>query len=119
MSTPPDPRVWLFDVIEALQRAERFVHDRTYGDYEADELLRAGLERQFEIMGEALNRLRRHNADLCKDIRESDKIIGFRNLLIHGDATVDDATVWSAATEKLAPLLADAQALLDRLNRDT
>jgi len=116
MSMRPDPRVWLFDVVQAAQRAQRFIHGRTYADYQADELLRAGVERQFEIMGEALNRLRREAPDLVEAIQDHHQIIGFRNLLIHAYATVDDAIVWSIAQEKLAPLLADVQALLARLD---
>lgn len=52
-----DARAWLFDVVEAAQRVQRFVDGRTHADYLADELLRAGVERQFEIMGEALSQL--------------------------------------------------------------
>lgn len=42
---PRDPRTWLFDVSEAAQRVQRFIHGRSYEDYRADELLRAGVER--------------------------------------------------------------------------
>lgn len=111
----PDPRTWLFDVIQAAQRVQRFIHGRSYADYLADELLRAGVERQFEIMGEALNQLRRQNPELVENIREHRKIIGFRNLLIHAYATVDDGIVWDITTQKLAPLMVDAQELLARL----
>lgn len=54
---------------------------------------------------------------MAESIREHRKIIGFRNLLIHVYATVDDGIVWSIVTEKLAPLMADAQELLVRLDR--
>ncbi|NZA28360.1 DUF86 domain-containing protein [Luteimonas sp. SJ-92] len=111
-----DPRAWLFDVIQAGERVQRFVSKRTYADYQADELLRAGTERQFEIIGEALNRLDRHHPDLTPSIREHQKIVGFRNVLIHGYAIVDDAVVWSTATEKLPTLLEDARKLLAALD---
>ena len=75
-------------------------------------MLRAATERQFEIIGEALNQLRRHSPALAARVREHEKIIGFRNILIHGYAVVDDAVVWSAASEKLPLLLADVAALL-------
>lgn len=118
MSIPPDPRVWLYDLIEAGHRAQRFLAGRTYFDYLADELLRAGVERQFEIMGEALNRLRQQNPKLASDIREHARVIGFRNLLIHGYATVDHAIVWDIATQKLVPLLSEAEALLRRIGSE-
>ena len=65
----PDPRTWLFDAVQAAQRVQRFIHGRSYEDYLADELLRAGVERQFEIIGEALSQLRRQNPELAPDGR--------------------------------------------------
>lgn len=114
---PRDPRTWLFDVEQAAQRVQRFIHGCSYEDYRANELLRAGVERQFEIIGEALNQLRRHDPVLAAEIREHIRIIGFRNLLIHAYATVDDGVVWDIATQKLPGLMDDVQALLARLNR--
>lgn len=61
--------------------------------------------------------MRRHDAGLAAEIREHVRIIGFRNLLIHAYATVDDSVVWDVATQKLPGLMADVQALLARLNR--
>lgn len=116
MSLPRDPRVWLFDVAMAVERVQRFLAHKSFAHYQADDLLRAGVERQFEIMGEALNQLRRHDAALVVDIREHQRIIGFRNVLIHGYATVDDGVVWDIATGMLSRLMADVQALLSRLN---
>jgi uncharacterized protein with HEPN domain len=112
---PRDPRTWLFDIIQAGERAQRFLTGQDWPGYKADDLLRAGTERQFEIIGEALNHLRQRAPELAAGIRECDRIIGFRNLLIHGYAIVDDAIVWSAATEKLPLLLDDARQLLAEL----
>ena len=117
MSTQPDPRTWLFDILEAGARVQRFLGDKSYADYVADDLLRAGVERQFEIIGEALNRLRTRAPDLAGSIREHARIIGFRNLLIHGYAIVDDAIVWDISSTKLVPLLTDVSRLLEQLNR--
>lgn len=63
-------------------------------------------------MGEALNPLRRHSPELAARIREHEKIISFRNILIHGYAVVDDTGVWNMAHEKLPLLLADVAGLL-------
>lgn len=117
MSTQPDPRTWLFDILEAGTRVQRFLGGKTYADYVEDDLLRAGVERQFEIVGEALNRLRKHAPELVGGIGDHARIIGFRNLLIHGYAVVDDAIVWDIASTKLEPLLSDASSLLEQLNR--
>lgn len=68
-------------------------------------------------MGEALNQLRRHDAALAADVRDHARIIGFRNLLIHGYATVDDSVVWDIAMRQLLSLQSDIQTLLARLSR--
>jgi uncharacterized protein with HEPN domain len=49
----------LYDIREAALAISRFVSSKTFDDYMQDELLRSGVERKFEIIGEALNRVRR------------------------------------------------------------
>ena len=94
----------------------RFISGKDWIDYRDNELLRAGVERQFEIIGEALGQLRRHSPELAARIREHAKIIGFRNILIHGYAVVEDEVVWSAANENLPALLEDVATLLKLLD---
>jgi uncharacterized protein with HEPN domain len=60
-----------------------FVGGRTFDDYRADPLLRSGVERQFEIIGEALNRLRNLDPGLAERLTNFRRIIAFRNMLIH------------------------------------
>jgi len=112
---PRDPRAYLFDIAEAAGLIRQFVGSRDYEAYVADALVQSGVERQFEIIGEALSQLRRLDPDLAAAIREYQRIIGFRNLLIHGYAEVDESVVWSIVTEKLPLLIADIQTLQARL----
>lgn len=102
----------MYDIVQAAQRIQRFVGVHCFETYAQDELVRAGVERQFEIIGEALNQLGKHDATMLAQIREHRKVIGFRNVLIHGYAEVDDAVVWSIITEKLPLLVDDVQKLL-------
>lgn len=55
---------------EAGQRLTRFDAGKQWSDDRQDELLRAGVERQFGIIGEALTQLRRHSPELAARIRE-------------------------------------------------
>lgn len=49
----PDAAKYLWDALRASQRIARFTADRDFAGYEADDMLRAAVERQFEIIGEA------------------------------------------------------------------
>jgi uncharacterized protein with HEPN domain len=54
-----DPRSFLWDVCNAADAIASFVHGRSFGDYSTDRMLRSAVERQFEIIGEALSQLAR------------------------------------------------------------
>lgn len=99
-----DARKLLWDALQAVERATRFTHDKTFDDYIADELLRSAVERQLEIVGEALNQLSRIDAQLASAIPELRRIVGFRNVLVHGYATVDNRIVWGIVATNLEPL---------------
>ena len=80
--------------------------------YAADELRRSAVERQLEIIGEALKNLRKTDPDIGDQIPEIARIIGLRNILAHGYTVVDDAVVWSAASQRVPELLAVVARLL-------
>lgn len=97
---------YLWDARRAAERIVRFTAGRGYNDYLADEMLRSAVERQFEIVGEALAGLRRVAPDTAAGIPDLDRIVAFRNVLIHGYATVDDRLVWGVVEGDLSRLLA-------------
>jgi uncharacterized protein with HEPN domain len=78
-------------------------------------LVRAAVERQFEIIGEALNQLSKVSPDLARRVPKIGEIIGFRNVLIHGYATIDDARVWQITEISLPDLHEAVSALLAEL----
>jgi uncharacterized protein with HEPN domain len=110
-----DPRAWLWDAREAAAAIAEFTTGMDLERYRANRLVRAAVERQFEIIGEALNRLSRRAPDLAARIPDLRAIVAFRNLLIHGYASVDDAIVWRTVTEKLPALRAALDDLLAEL----
>ena len=95
---------YLWDARRAAERIARFTAGRSFDDYLADEMLRAAVERQFEVIGEAFTGLRRADPALASAIPDLPRIVAFRNILIHGYATVDDRLVWGVVERDLAGL---------------
>lgn len=108
----PDPRKYLWDALRATGFLRRFAAGKTFAEYQDDVLLRSAVERQFEIVGEALSQLAKSNPDMAAQVPELPRIVAFRNILIHGYANVDDALVWQVLTDKLPQLETAVRTLL-------
>ncbi len=98
---------------EACELIESFVAGKSFDDYAADALLRSGVERQFEILGEALSRLLQIAPELSNRISDTRRIISFRNRLIHGYASVADEIVWGVIEANLEKLKDEVKLLLE------
>ena len=70
------------------------------------------LSDSLKILGEALNQLSRLDPNMAEKIPELPRIVAFRNILIHGYASVDDRLVWGVVESRLEPLLDVIAALL-------
>ena len=110
---PLEAKKYLYDIQRAAALTE-FTAGKEFDDYARDPMLRAAVERQFEVIGEALARLARLDKALAERISEYGRIIAFRNILIHGYAEVDDRLVWDIVQAKLSVLVRDVDALLTR-----
>jgi len=102
----------LRDVLQALDLLSQFAKGKTFPEFESDAMLRAAVERQFEIIGEALKKLADRDPESAEQIPEFRRIISFRNVLIHGYADVDIHVVWEALTTRVAPLRGAVRSLL-------
>ena len=107
-----EDRKYLYDIAEAGNYIGQFTAGKTYADYLADPMLRSAVERQFEIIGEALKLLLQREPDLKERISSVSRIIAFRNRLSHGYATVSDEVVWGVVERYLPVLLREVQELL-------
>lgn len=103
---------WLDDIRVSSRFILEAVAGKTIEDYQASPILRAAVERHFEIIGEAMNRLARHDPQTAEHIGDYPRIIAFRNILIHGYDLVDDAEVWKVICEHLPVLAKQVEALL-------
>lgn len=102
----------LFDVLVSARSIREWCEGRSYSEYEQDRQLRRAVEREFEIIGEALNRLSQADPTTAARIAGLNRIVSFRNRIIHGYDAVDDATVWGVAESHLPRLVTEVEGLL-------
>jgi uncharacterized protein with HEPN domain len=115
----PEAAKYLWDAARlhgctAAERITRFTAGAALQSYVQDDMLRSAVERQFEIIGEALGQLRKAFPEVAAQVPDLPRIVAFRNVLIHGYASVDDQLVWGMVMayvpglrRKLEELLAD------------
>ena len=94
-----------FDIAQAARNILNFTSGKTLADYQASPLLQSAVERQFEIIGEAVSQLAKRDPATAQCIPEYRRLIAFRNILIHGYADVDEILVWGLIESHLPPLL--------------
>jgi len=110
-----DPRAYLWDVQDAAEAIRQFTQGLGAARYAANPLVRAAVERQFEIIGEALNRLANLDPHLAGRVPDLREIVSFRNVLIHGYGKIDHMRVWRIVETLLPGLHKTVSALLTEL----
>jgi uncharacterized protein with HEPN domain len=104
----------IYDLDQAIDFIINFTSGKRLADYQGDVLLRSAVERQFEIMGEALNRLKKVDLGTLARISEYQRIISFQNVLVHGYDIISDEIVWDIVKHKLPGLRQE----IDAIKRD-
>ncbi|PXA03666.1 hypothetical protein DDZ13_10235 [Coraliomargarita sinensis] len=104
----------LEDARGACHELRSFTQGKTYEDLLDDRGLQLILERLFEVLGEALFRLRNLDEGSFEQITDGHRIIGTRNLLAHGYDIVDHEILWAAVQSSLTPLEEDLERLLNQ-----
>lgn len=102
----------LIDILQAAEEIQNFVSGIKFETYQTTPVVKRAVERDFEIIGEALNRIKSIDSELLENISEHHRIIGFRNILIHGYDIVDEAIVWQAVTKHLPILVGEIKEIL-------
>jgi len=107
-----DIRKSLFDFILASEDITSFTKGLCFSDYLNNKMVQKAVEREFEIIGEALNRIKKIDSEILENISEYHRIIGFRNILIHGYDIVDEKLVWDATKKHLLILVNEIKRLI-------
>lgn len=107
----PKSRKLLEDIRDAADFIVEAVRGKSLEDYRSERILRQAIERNFEIIGEAIRRLDQHDPDAAARIGDYRQIIAFRNILIHGYDLVDHLLVWNTIEQQVPVLLNDIETL--------
>lgn len=109
----------LADARDAARSILARCEGHTYEEYEEDRWFRRIVEREFEIIGESLNRLARLDPETSGAISQLRRIVNFRNRIIHGYDAIDDATVWGVVADYLPALLSEIDAAIQTPHSDS
>jgi uncharacterized protein with HEPN domain len=101
----------LFDIKESIDSIEKYLGDkRDFQVYMTDKMLRRAVEREFEIIGEAMSRIEKLDSSI--DISSKRQIISMRNRVIHGYDKIDNEIVWGTIVRHLPTLKVEINNLL-------
>jgi uncharacterized protein with HEPN domain len=98
-------------MLEACRAIERFVAGKTVGEYLANELLQAAVERKIQIIGEAATRISAPFRDSTPEIPWK-QISGQRHVLVHDYGRIEHDRVWQVATGHVGALAVQLDAIL-------
>ena len=108
----------LFDVLASGRSILDWSRGRSFAAYEDDRQFRRAVEREFEVIGEALSRLAMTDSAVAARISHLARIVGFRNRIIHGYDAIDDATVWGVIESHLPALVGEVGQLPKEAGED-
>ncbi|MBK9213020.1 MAG: DUF86 domain-containing protein [Saprospiraceae bacterium] len=102
---------FLFDIRESIDSIENYLGDkRDFNVYMSDKMLRRAVEREFEIIGEAMSRIEKIDSTI--DISSKRQIISMRNRVIHGYDKIDNEIIWGTIVRHLPTLKTEIEGLL-------
>jgi uncharacterized protein with HEPN domain len=107
-----DIKAWLYDILNAIMEIESFFNDSTkeFAKYQNDLRTKRAVERNIEIIGEALSRILKRDETIL--LSNSRKIVDTRNRIIHGYDSVSDDVIWGIVIRHLPILQTEIQELL-------
>ena len=105
-------KAWLFDILNSINEIESYFLDtpKLFEVYQNDLRTKRAVERNIEIIGEAMSRILKEDKDI--QISNSRKIVDVRNRIIHGYDSVSDDVIWGIVIKNLPVLQEEVEALL-------
>ena len=109
----PEIKTWLFDVLQSIAEIESYFEGKPkrYDEYIVDIKTKRAVERDIEIIGEAVNRILKKDKDF--KIENAQRIIGARNRIAHGYDEISDDLLWSIVINHLPKLKSEIAILIE------
>jgi len=105
-------KVWLLDIKQAIQEIFEFLpEERNFLDFKKDLKTKRAIERNIEIIGEAMNRILNYDAEF--KITNARRIVDTRNRVIHGYDSVSEDIIWAIIVKELPQLRDEVDKLLN------
>ncbi len=109
-----EPEKYLYDMLSSCEFLLEFTVNKTVDDYINDRAFRSAVERELQIIGEALIGLEKVAPAVAAQIPEYQNIIGFRHVLVHGYDSLDTSTILNVVETKLEGLAQKIKSLLKK-----
>jgi len=108
-----DIKTWLYDILQSINEIDSYYNNKPllFQEYVSDIKTKRAIERDLEIIGEAVNRIRKKDKNFKLDNVE--KIVGTRNRIIHGYDKISDDLIWSIVINHLPKLKDEVAGLLN------
>ena len=105
-------KTWLYDILSSINEIESYYIDtpKLFEVYQNDLRTKRAIERNIEIIGEAMNRILKLDNEIV--ISNSRKIVDVRNRIIHGYDSVSDDVIWGIVIRNLPVLQKEVEELL-------
>ena len=106
-------KTWLFDILSSIKEIESYYESspKIFEAFQNDSKTKRAVERNIEIIGEAMNRILKEDAKI--KISNSRKIVDVRNRIIHGYDAVSDDIIWGIVIKNLPVLQKEVENLLE------
>lgn len=102
----------LFDILESVNNIEEYLGGKKiFEDYDSNPMLQDAVERNLEIIGEAVNKILLINPDI--EISNSRRIVDVRNKIIHGYDEIENTQIWGIIINHLPTLKREVEKLLE------
>lgn len=105
---------WLYDIKICIEEIDSFFKedDKEFFNYRNNLMLKRAVERNLEIIGEAINRIITRDTIFTEKISNAKAIIGLRNQVIHAYDNISDENIWSILTNHLPKLKNEVDILI-------